>query len=264
MNQRNAAATLIDESETPQTEVALAPVASETVLVFERLAKDPSVDVAKLKELIALQEHIIAKSAESQFWSDFAEMQGHLPTINEDGAIVVSGVVRSKYSTNENIQEVIRPILQRFGFALSFRNSRGTDGLYVVKGILAHRGGHKEFDEFESKADDGGSMNSIQRIGSMRSYGQRYTSIALLNIVSRAKTDRDDDGRQFGKGDIPDPPDGYEKWLKGIADAAAKGLKSFEPAWECSDHVLKNYAIKYYRDDVNALKKQAAAVKGQR
>lgn len=275
MTNRNTASLLEDTPPTAQPEVvrevALTPVtaapvalADDTVQMFERLAKDPQVDVAKLKELIALQEHIIAKNAESQFWADFAVMQGELPTIEEDGRISVDGVVRSRYSTNENIQEVIRPILQRHGFALSFRNASGTDGRFKVTGILAHRGGHQEKDEFESKPDDGGKMNSIQRIGSTRSYGQRYTTIALLNIVSRAPADRDDDGKNAGKGDIPDPPKGYEKWLTDLKAAAGQGLPKFEPYWECSDHVFKNYAMKHYREDVNTLKKQAATVsKGQ-
>lgn len=246
-------------------DVALVPAESANlVLMFERLAKDPTVDPDKLEKLITLQEHIRAMNAEAMFWDELAEMQGKLPTIDEDGRILVNDKVRSRYSTNENLQETLRPILAEHGFALSFRNRVTEKGARIVKGILAHRAGHKEFDEFESAPDDGGSMNSIQRIGSQRSYGQRYCTIALLNIVSRAKNDRDDDGKNAGKADMPEPPEGFEAWIDHLKACAAKGLKSFEPAWETSDAALKNYAIKWHRESVNALKRQAAdASKGR-
>lgn len=265
MVQRNSPSTLLEEQpaqpevvrEVAMTPVTAAPVAlaDDTVLLFERLAKDPQVDVAKLKELIALQEHIIAKNAESMFWADFAVMQGELPTIEEDGRIAVDGVVRSRYSTNENVQEAIRPILQKHGFALSFRNTTAADGRFKVTGILAHRGGHQEKDEFESKPDDGGKMNSIQRIGSTRSYGQRYTTIALLNIVSRAPADRDDDGKNAGR---PDPPDGIEAWWAVMEGIATSGTKALDEAWGKARPEFKTYTVTHNRDAWNALKATAA------
>lgn len=235
---------------------------SSATLMFERLAKDPAVDVEKLQRLIDMQKDILAHNAESEFWAAFAEMQGKLPTIDEDGRIVVNGAVRSNYSTNEKLQETIRPILAEHGFSLSFRNRVTEKGARIVKGILAHRGGHKEYDEFESMPDDGGSMNSIQRIGSQRSYGQRYTSIALLNIVSRAKQDRDRDG--VGS-DTPKTPEGYEPWIAVLEGEAMGGLKTYEQAWQQSKPEYKTYCANHDRDRWNAIKATAsAASKGRR
>ena len=245
---------LLDPPETalvPQTETGL-------VLMFERLARDPTVDVAKLKELITLQEHILAKNAEGAFWDAFASMQGELPTIDEDGQIVVGGQVRSRYSTNENLQEAIRPVLAKHGFSLSFRNRVTEKDTRVVQGILAHRSGHKEFDEFESKPDDGGSMNSIQRLGSQRSYGARYTTIALCNIVSRAKADRDDDGDQGGR---PDAPDGYEAFVAVLEGLADDGLPALTKAFNDAKAPLKSYLTKHDRRSWEALKTRASKVK---
>lgn len=263
MPHQTTAATLPMEETPVTTEPNSLTVPAESanlVLMFERLAKDKDVDVVKLQALIDMQKDIIRTNAEAAFWAAFPAMQRQLPTIDEDGRIVVEGIVRSRYSTNEILQETIRPILAEHGFSLSFRNRVTEKGARIVTGILAHVAGHKEHDEFESMPDDGGKMNSIQRIGSQRSYGQRYTTIALCNIVSRAKNDRDDDGKNGGKTEAPEPPGGVErftKWQKTLKDAAAKGLKSFDPAWECSDVDLKNYALKYYREDVNALKATA-------
>lgn len=252
-------ALLVDANSAP-TDLAV----SGSVAMFERLARDESVDVEKLQRLIDMQKDILRHQAEADFWAAFAEMQGDLPTIDEDGQIVVDGKVRSRYSTNEHIQEIIRPILKRHGFAISFRNTTNEKGLIKVTGILAHRSGHKESDSFDSMPDSGGSMNSIQRIGSTRSYGARYTTISLCNIVSRAKLDRDDDGKRAGKQEVPPPPDTpsgstltYEDWLKGLSIAAAKGLASFDPAWECSEPVYKTYLHKHDYESLRKLKETA-------
>lgn len=254
-------APLLDQvSETPEPNKALTVVPAETVTMFERLAKDPDVSVEKLRELVALQEHVMARQAEEAFWVAFAAMQGELPTINEDGAIVVDSVVRSRYSTNEAIQEAIRPILQKHGFSLSFRNETKDANVVRVTGILAHRLGHKERDTFESKPDDGGKMNSIQRIGSTRSYGARYTTISLLNIVSRAKADRDDDGEAAGQKEAPQPPNGFDKWWSDMKAAAEKGAKALDATWGASRGEFKNYVHKYLKKEHAALKERAMEI----
>lgn len=241
--------------------VALQPEQAEAALMFERLARDPNVPVDKLERLIALQEHVMAKNAESAFWEAFAEMQGDLPTITEDGAIAVDGVIRSRYSTNEAVQEAIRPILQRHGFSLSFRNHTKDGGVVCVTGILAHRGGHKEQDTFESKPDSGGKMNDIQRIGSTRSYGARYTTIALLNIVSRAPGDRDDDGNRAGHKEPPAAPKGFQDWWDDMVSAADNGWPALEKAWGASRGEFKAYVHNHRRSEWGALKTKAEKVR---
>jgi hypothetical protein len=226
---------------------------ADAVSMFERLAKDPAVDVDKLQKLIDMQERILAHNAESQFWEAFARMQGDLPTITEDGAISVGNTIRSRYSTNEAIQEAIRPILQKHGFALSFRN-KTIDKVLRVTGILAHCGGHKETDDFDSEADSGGQMNSIQRIGSTRSYGQRYTTISLLNIVSRAPQDRDDDGRRGGNKVARTTPEGFIEWHQHLQAVAPKGWKALQAAWEVSDQKFRKAILAH---EFEALKKTA-------
>lgn len=235
-------------------EQALEVLPDRTVSTFERLAKDPNVTPEKLERLVALEERILARQAEAQFWEAFADMQGELPTIQEDGSIIVDGAVRSRYSTNENIQEVIRPILSKHGFALSHRNAT-TDKGYKVTAILAHRGGHKEFDEFESKPDDGGRMNSIQRIGSTRSYGARYTTIAILNIVSRAPIDRDDDGESS---EAPEAPEGFNEWVLNLEASVSHGTKALMDVFNKADKTLRTFLVRNHKRSWEGLRARAA------
>jgi hypothetical protein len=91
------------------------------------------------------------------------------------------------------------PILGRHGFSIRHRISQA-NGKITVTGILSHRDGHSEEAELELPTDKTGSKNDVQAIGSSVQYGQRYTTKALLNIRSRAQSDRriDDDGAAAG------------------------------------------------------------------
>jgi hypothetical protein len=226
--------------------------------MFERLATNKDVDVEKLDRLIAMQERILAHNARSDYYAAFAAMQGDLPVVTERGEIAVNGVVRSKYARNEDIQDAIRPILQRHGFALSFRNEF-KDGLVTITGILAHRSGHAEQDQFVAKADDSGSKNAIQALGSTRSYGQRYTTIALLNIATRGE---DDDGRRSEKAGKPAAPAGYDDWLTEIAAVADEGELPLKSAWNQSKPLYRNHITKADPLTWAALKAKALSVGG--
>lgn len=204
----------------------------EAVGMFERLARDSSVPVEKLEKLIELQERIMRHNAKAEFDGAFAQMQGDIPIITERGEIMVKGELRSRFARLEDILDVVKPILQKHGFALRFRASVGASaGRIKIVGILSHRSGHSEEDEFEAPADDSGSKNTIQAIGSTRSYGQRYTTIALLNIVTRGA---DDDGAKSEKKAGPPPPSGYQDWLDNLTAVADEGYPAFEKAWGSS------------------------------
>lgn len=162
--------------------------------VIERAARDPNVDMDKFERLMAMQETITARNAKAAYFSAFADMQGDLPVIEERG----QGHGNITYALWEDVNEAIRPVLQKHGFGLSFRVGRSTDKL-TVTGVLTHRDGHFEETTIELPADTSGSKNSVQAIGSSTSYGKRYTSSALLNLTSRLPSDRDDDGNAAGR-----------------------------------------------------------------
>lgn len=225
------------------------------VLMFERLAKDPAVDVVKLEKLIEMQERIIRHNARAEFYAAFAEMQGQLPSISERGEIVVQGQVRSTYARDEDITEAVRPILKEYGFALSFRNEFTDAGKLRIIGVLSHRGGHTEQDQFICEADTSGSKNAIQALGSSRSYGKRYTTISLLNISTRGT---DDDGATSEQHKAPDAPAGYDDWLTDLAACADEGLPKLTDTWNRSKKDYRDHLIKTNRGQWESLKKKAA------
>ena len=119
-----------------------------------------------------------------------AAMQSDIPSIAERGAIVVNGQKRSDYATFEDINDVIKPIMQTHGFAITFKVENVPAGLSVT-GILMHRAGHRESTTMLLPLDTSGSKNAVQAVGSSTSYGKRYVMSALLNLTTRGE---DDDG----------------------------------------------------------------------
>lgn len=165
--------------------------------VISRAAADPNTDVDKLERLLGMYERITAQQAKAAFTAALAEMQPKLPVIDENGGIKDrAGKVQSTYAKWEDIADAIRPVLHDHGFALNFRVV--TTPKVAVTGVLSHRDGHSDETTMELPVDGSGSKNDVQAVGSSFSYGKRYTAIALLNITSRARADRDDDGRGAG------------------------------------------------------------------
>jgi hypothetical protein len=246
-----------DLLDSPADETALAPASG--ALMFERLAADPNVPVEKLERLIAMQERIMAHNAKAEFDAAYAEMQGDIPIITERGEIAVNGQVRSKYARLEDILEIVKPIMQKHGFAIRHQ-SQFADGMVKITGILSHRAGHSERDEFVAAADTSGSKNAIQALGSTRSYGQRYTTIALLNIATRGTDDDGHGSAKAGKRDI-EPPNGFESWWDDMRAVADEGIGKLSAAWNASKAEHRAYLVATNKAGWEALKLQAGKVR---
>ena len=157
-----------------------------------QLAREPHIDAAKLEQLIAAEERWALKAESLAFAKAFTKMAIALPVIDELGVLKHGDHVIGAYARFEDIMDAIRPILNRFGFALTFDTQQDREGL-VVTATLMHAAGHVRTTSLRLPPDPTGDKNAVQAIGSAVSYGKRYTAVALLNLTSRGD---DDDGRQ--------------------------------------------------------------------
>jgi hypothetical protein len=135
------------------------------VEVIEKCALNPQVDVNKMEKLLDMQERILNRNARQAFASAMSLMQGDLPEITQKGEIKIRGEVQSKYGKFEDINEAIKPILKKFGFAISFRIKQ-EDKQIKVTAILCHSEGHSEETELILPVDTSGNKNSVQAAGS--------------------------------------------------------------------------------------------------
>lgn len=153
--------------------------------MIERLALDPNVKIETVEKMIDLQERILKRNAEQAFASDFAAMQCELPRIARNGQIDIKKdgrlIQSTKFAKLEDINDGIRPTLQKYGFGVSFSIEQA-QGSITVTAKLLHKLGHSEKTSITLPIDNSGSKNSVQGNGSTVSYGKRYAMSALLNI----------------------------------------------------------------------------------
>lgn len=178
---------------------------SSLLAVILAAAADPRCDVSKMQALLNMQRDVEEREAKKDFTRAFIALQEALPSIGRDGKIEIrakdakgdrSGPVQQStpYATFNNIMKIVKPLLKEHGFALSFSTEPSGERL-LVKGLLEGHG-HERTTSFPLPAETSGSKNNVQGWGSSMSYGKRYCTIALLNIVSEATDDADTDGHR--------------------------------------------------------------------
>lgn len=177
------------------------------LLVIAKAAQSQDVDVAKMQQLLDMHERINRQNAERAYFGALTMMQGEMPRITKQGEIKdASGRVRSKYARGEDIHDAIRGSLQKYGFALSFTTENPSPDKLLVRGFLSHRDGHRETSSIILPSDKGAGKNDVQAVGSSVSYGKRYMTCALLNIIAEGE---DDDGAGGARSD--EEPDVVKK-----------------------------------------------------
>lgn len=188
------------------TKVASLPAPTNMLAIIYQAAANPAVDVAKMQALLDMQRQLETEQGRRAFTNAFIELQNELPIIRADGKIEIrekeAGGARTgkiqqatPYATFQAIIKAVKAPLRKNGFCLSFATEPSPDGTrIVVKGFLDHVDGHQRTTAFPLPAEVSGSKNNVQGWGSTLSYGKRYATIALLNIISGAPEDADRDG----------------------------------------------------------------------
>ena len=199
---------------------------SATIMaIIQQVATNPAADIDKMERLMLMHQQHQDRLAKQAFDAAMAEMQKKLPVIRERGAIRDKFKnVQSTYALWEDINEELKPVLAKHGFALSFRIPRNPGGV-EVEGVLMHRDGHRETTSILLPVDATGSKNPVQSVASSVSYGKRYTAGALLNFTT---TGEDDDAQ------------GTEPAPKLVTDIQAKQLQALLD--KCSDKAKTAFA----------------------
>lgn len=160
----------------------------ESILV--NMAMNPECDVDKLEKLMALYERGEARKAQVAFNRDFAAMQSQITTVSKNNKVDYGeGKTKYSFATLADIVDMVRPVLQDHGFAVSFKvnTSNGVN----VQCSLMHCEGHSIETAMQLPPDKLGGKSDVQALGSSISYAKRYTLSSLLNIATR-----DDDDAQ--------------------------------------------------------------------
>lgn len=168
--------------------------------VIERLVLTPDVSIEKIEKMLDLQERILNRNAHQAFTADLAAMQIELPLIAKNG----KGHNSAKYALLEDINQAIRPALQKYGFAVTFRIAQREKEVSITA-VLSHKLGHSDETVITLPLDLSGSKNATQAVGSTVSYGKRYAIGALLNISTGDDNDAATPIVQIQPEKAPDP-----------------------------------------------------------
>lgn len=185
-------------------EVALANDSTALIAVIERAARDPNIDIDKMERLLAMQERVFARTAEAEYNEAMASCQAEMPRIVPRSPNEQTG---SMYAALDEIDRIARPIYTRHGFALSFGTEDcPTPAFYRQTCVITHRAGHSRTCRADLPIDNVGlkgnpNKTGVQGFGSTMSYGQRYITKLVFNIVIGGE-DLDGNGAALSKEQI--------------------------------------------------------------
>jgi hypothetical protein len=189
------------------------------------LALSRGADVATLEQLMRLQiqwdQHqlVLAKvDAEKAFNEAMAAFKANPPTIAKDKHVHYigqKGEVDYDHATHFGVTKAIAEALSLHGLSHSWKTEQAGDKITVTC-TIKHVQGHSESTSLTATNDGSGGKNSIQAIGSAKTYLERYT---LLGITGLSTADMpDDDGNAAGMVG----PVVVESVLQGLTEELAK------------------------------------------
>lgn len=155
--------------------------------VIKRIAMNPQADIAKLQQMLDMQERVMNRNARMAYDAALAMMQPELPEVEK-----LAQGHNSKYAKFDKILSAIKPSLQKHGFSITHR-VKVESSLIHITAVLSHREGHREETTLVLPSDTSGGKNAVQAVASSTEYGRRYTMNSLLGIATK---DADVDGGQ--------------------------------------------------------------------
>ncbi|HEY1034970.1 MAG TPA: ERF family protein [Pseudoxanthomonas sp.] len=177
----------------PHQAVAVPTSGDPFLMMIERAASDPRVDIDKMDRLLQMKERRDAKEAQVEYDRAMADAQEGMRPVR---ANLENPQTRSEYADYSALDKAVRPIYARHGFSLSFSTAEGApDNCIRIVCTVAHRSGHRERPHLDMPADGKGArgndvMTKTHATGAAITYGKRY----LLGMIFNLAVTRDDDG----------------------------------------------------------------------
>lgn len=165
-----------------------------TPMQMLQAALDQGADLAKLEQLMALQERWEANEARKAYVVAMARFKQNPPEILKRKRVHFEsqkGTTDYMHATLADVCAAAIKGLADVGISHRWDVEQQNDRI-TVHCVLTHEQGHSERTTLTGSADQSGNKNAIQAIGSAVSYLQRYTLLAATGLATK---DIDDDGR---------------------------------------------------------------------
>jgi hypothetical protein len=193
----------VKERQEIQVAPSTVPAMSEgaaLVQMIDRAARDPNVDIGKMRELLAMRKEIGAEQAAEAFNAAMTKAQSEIASIVRDAD---NSQTKSRYATYAALDKATRPIYTRHQFALNFNTADGAPENHVRIVCDVTHGSHTRRYQLDMPADGKGAkggdvMTKTHAVKSAMTYG-RGTLLAM--IFNLSFVDDDDDGNAAGAGE---------------------------------------------------------------
>jgi hypothetical protein len=170
-----------------------APAETFAAVLMQMLA-NPDIPADKMEVVMRMRREVLGDQAREAFMEHFAALSAEMPQVERDGTVelVKDGKVMGRYSftTIENMDVILRPLLAKHGFAISFASVDNKESI-TITGTLSGWGWERT-STYTLPPDAGPGRNQLQARGSSRRYAKRYIVDDLCNVVRKGK---DDDAR---------------------------------------------------------------------
>jgi hypothetical protein len=230
---------------------------------IEAMALNPDVDAAKIGALLNHQERIMDRAAQQAFTFAKNSAMSAMPKITKDSKIVHPGKnggpdkLIGRYKKYEDLRKVIDPILTSYGLRIT-HDTGFSEAMKMptVTAVLSFVKDNMSWTEIGGAMvipfDATGAKSGAQGAGSSLTYGQRYTTCAILGIVIEGE---DDDGNGGGARYI-EKADWQEDLIDKGRKAALGGIDSYKAFFTDQTRNHRVYLIECGEHE--SLKKAAA------
>ena len=122
-----------------------------------------------------MRREVLGDQAREAFMEHFAALSAELPQVERDGTVDADEAGRNgqyAFTTIENMDTILRPLLAKHGFAISFGSIDNKDSV-TITGTLSGWGWERS-STYTLPPDNGPGRNAMQARGSSRRYAKRY------------------------------------------------------------------------------------------
>ena len=219
--------------------------ASSLMKIIDRAAMDPSFDVAKLEQLLAMKERWEANEARKAFNVAFADFKAEAVAILKNRQVTDGPLKNKRYAELFSVVNAVTPALSKHGLSASWKLTKDEKDWIEVTCTLKHVLGHSESVSMSAGPDAGGAKNAIQARASTITYLERYTLKAICGV---AEQEDDNDGNGAGDGRMNENV--YADHLAAIdgADTKEALIKAFGAAWKEAEALNDVRAMKKFNE----------------
>jgi hypothetical protein len=181
------------EGEIVQRVERAAPAETFAAVLMQMLT-NPDIPADKMEVVMKMRREVLSDQAREAFMEHYAEFSAECPQVDRDGTVTLvkdgRELGRYAFTTIENMDVILRPLLAKHGFAISFASVDNKDSV-TITGTLSGWGWERS-STYSLPPDAGPGRNALQARGSSRRYAKRYIVDDLCNVVRKGK---DDDAR---------------------------------------------------------------------